>query len=351
MNVIYLNERLKYEEAFSDPYGQIIIPEKNLIVGFVDEGMLWAIKDPGNLILTPFEIFVQFNDMSLNMVEKHRFQPANRIINFEGLQFCELKEVFNCIIFASILAGVRTFFNDTILTRAKLFSYSLLECLFDVDMNQVMWGQFRLVRTERGFVDDEVFYDPIALTTHFISEVDVLDAKKYELHRSWVGVEQPGDSFSQHYINPAGSNLTMWNPKYISEPNGYAAVVNSKDPILQFVTFDPDTALFTDNIEISKLIKASYEPVDVVGLFPVGSIETPLTAMRLDFYGDCEYYQVLIEGVVFFTSVDPLAVSIVTANTQHRQGLDFTVNYRFVGGVNKTRTLQDFEGYDYFQCP
>jgi hypothetical protein len=96
MNIIYLNKALKYCEAFPDSNGQIIIREESLIVAFVEKGKVYALNDTRN-ILTPFEVFCQFNDMSVNFIEPHHFQQENRIIDLKGSTFCETKEVFNCV--------------------------------------------------------------------------------------------------------------------------------------------------------------------------------------------------------------------------------------------------------------
>lgn len=97
MNVIYLNENLKYCEAYPNESGIVVIPERNLIVGFVSAGMVYALKDTESKILTAFETFVQFNDMSINMVEEHHFSGENRSFDISGNIFCETKEFFSCI--------------------------------------------------------------------------------------------------------------------------------------------------------------------------------------------------------------------------------------------------------------
>lgn len=96
MNVIYLNENLQYSEAFPDRFGKLIIPERNVICGFINGGMLYAMKDPKNELLTPFEIFVMFNDMSVEFIQKQHFQEENRVLELKGHEFCELKQVFSC---------------------------------------------------------------------------------------------------------------------------------------------------------------------------------------------------------------------------------------------------------------
>ena len=108
MNVIYLNKNLQYCEVFPDKNGNILIDEKNLIVGFVDKGMLWALKDDDS-ILTPFETFAFFNDMSVEFIQAQHFQGAQRVINLDGKNFCELKQVFNCATFYSPFSAM---FNE-----------------------------------------------------------------------------------------------------------------------------------------------------------------------------------------------------------------------------------------------
>ena len=96
MNVIYLNENLQYCEAFPDSTGKVLLPENNVICGFVDKGMLWALKDPNNEILTPIEMFIQFNDLSVEFIQPQHFKGAQRIINLDGRELCEKGQVFSC---------------------------------------------------------------------------------------------------------------------------------------------------------------------------------------------------------------------------------------------------------------
>lgn len=98
MNIIYVNEQLQYREAFPDRFGKVTIPERNLIVAFIDKGLQYAIKDENNNIITPFEAYCQFNDLSMNLIQPNHFQRENRVIDLSGQQFCEKNELFACMV-------------------------------------------------------------------------------------------------------------------------------------------------------------------------------------------------------------------------------------------------------------
>lgn len=171
MNVIYLNEQLQYCEAFEDAHGKVVIPERNLICGFVDNGRLHALDDPENSILTPFEVFVQWNDMSLNMVKPSHFQQENRVIDFTGktqdstkggtsggVVFCETKEVFSCMKYQSFLDKMGIVY-DKIHTVENTADVSLpmveaMPVLYDKSrIEALIWEQIQITRSKPGYKD------------------------------------------------------------------------------------------------------------------------------------------------------------------------------------------------------
>ena len=349
MNVIYLNKNLQYNEVFPDDMGNIIIPEKNIIVGFVQKGMLWALKDSEDEILTPFETFVQFNDMSVEFIQPQHFQRAQRVISLEGKIFCELKQVFTCETFASVMGGTINFFKQSLAAVEKPYTYSTIEALYDENYQPSMWGKLLVDRVKRGYVTDQVEIIPSSFATELIIQSDTSGEASYKVSRKFADGVPASASSSVLTMNPSGLHYLLWSPYRRNASNSFVGIPQSTG--FEFYA----RTLKEENINQDKalidFIKEDFERVELAELFPVELTQTPLTDMRLDFFSPCEWYQVLIEDEIFFTSDDPLAAPVETAMTSHRQGLNFRVNYRFVGGVNKTRALTNFQGYSFFQCP
>lgn len=208
MNLIYLNEKREYCEAFADVNGRIVIPEKNLICGFVDKGKMLAINDENNDILTPFEVFVQNNDMSMNLVREGHFQQENRVINIEGQTFCEIKQVFSCVPFVSKTTDFKTFFGASAELGTRTIAHKGLE---SKQVNGV-WqklplfpsGGFTIERTEGGVLTHQKTFQVDA------GKIPVLTAP-YDLSNSFIWgawaeyPEEYGRRYLQNSWGAAGS--------------------------------------------------------------------------------------------------------------------------------------------------
>lgn len=277
MNVIYLNENLKYCEAFPDEDGKVIIKELNLIVGFVDRGKLFALEDTNNEVLTPFEVFVQFNDMSINMIERRHFQEERRVIDFDGYTFCEINEVFTCQAYVSVNQGLVNYFNDVIdVTGTDSYAKKDILAIVDNDFKPVPIDAVKITLRNEGFLDYEKIV-PISGDMAFIQMLGEFEGVDYSLEAYYLG--SPTDVTGAFYKNFQGSLLNRGTFFAGYQKTGqFSQVFPMNSPYQTNKEIE-----VTDKEILSLLSNGTVDIIDVTQYFAEMTLDPAIKSITLDF--------------------------------------------------------------------
>lgn len=191
MNVIYLNENLQYCEAFPDSRGRIIIPEKNVICGWVDQGMQYALKDPNNEVLTPIETFIQFNDMSVSFIQPHHFKGAQRVIELDNRVFCELRQVFSCASFLSPFATYEQKFAVALEREDVASQSNIIHSLkIEGEIRIPDWVRIERYENHLAVTEPLIFYPKSQFMWWHMAQTDYANFKMYNMVYHWGGFDQ-----------------------------------------------------------------------------------------------------------------------------------------------------------------
>lgn len=99
--------------AHPEADGCLNVPDYSIICAFVNEGRQYVLDDKGNQILTPFEIFVQFNDLGIEFVEDKFFTREDRRLCLNGITFYEKHDFKNSFLYKSLETENKELFEAT----------------------------------------------------------------------------------------------------------------------------------------------------------------------------------------------------------------------------------------------
>ena len=92
ISVIILSSSGNYAVLDVPENGRLVIRERHLICGMTRYGVRVI---PYGTVLSPFEVFIQDNTLSVEMVPRHLFQQEGRVLDFSAIELLQAQTTIN----------------------------------------------------------------------------------------------------------------------------------------------------------------------------------------------------------------------------------------------------------------